>query len=140
MLVEIALMCIVSYPNRNCEEGEHIVLLENASALQSRITVKTREHGIVENNRSLEFSIAHDFASLKDVRHVLMEMAEGNMLIWIAVDNPTREIREQVFQKQFGIIDAFPEYSFDFNLLGAKGRNASEIATNAKVVYSRKDS
>jgi hypothetical protein len=48
-----------------------------------------------------------------------------------------KEVREKVFQKQFDLIDGFPEISFDFNLVSAKNRGPEEFATSAKLIYSR---
>jgi hypothetical protein len=42
-----------------------------------------------------------------------------------------------VFQKQFDIVDGFPEVSFDFNLIAGKNRDANEFASEAKLIYSR---
>lgn len=88
-------------------------------------------------SQTLEAALAKDLALVSDVRHVLVERADDNLLVWIALDNPTKEIRERVFQKQFDLIDGFPEVSFDFNIVSARGRSPQEFATSAKLIYSR---
>jgi hypothetical protein len=84
-------------------------------------------------------SLAHDLSLIREVRHVLTERADGSLLVWIALDNPAREVREQVFQKELGLIDSFPEVDFDFNIVPAMGRDPAHIASGAKVVYTRKE-
>jgi hypothetical protein len=91
------------------------------------------------NQDALEVALAHDLSLVGEVRHVLTERADGSLLVWIALDNPVREVREQVFQKELGLIDSFPEIEFDFNLVPAMGRDAGHIASGAKVVYTRKE-
>ncbi len=86
---------------------------------------------------SLEGALAKDFATVPEVRHVLAEHADGNLLIWIAVDNPRYEVRERIYQKQLEIMDGFPEVVFDFNLVPTLNREPRELATGAHVVYSR---
>jgi hypothetical protein len=88
-------------------------------------------------SQALEVALAADIALVPDVRHILVERADDNLLVWIALDNPTKEVREKVFQKQFDLIDGFPEVSFDFNLISAKDRTPEEFASSAKLVYSR---
>lgn len=88
-------------------------------------------------SQTLEVALAKDLALVHDVRHVLVERADDNLLVWIALDNPTKDVREKVFQKQFDLIDGFPEVSFDFNIVSAKGRSSQEFASSAKLIYSR---
>jgi len=69
---------------------------------------------------------------------VLIESAEQNLLVWIAVDNPTREVRERVFLKELALIEGFPEVDFDFNIVRSSPE-PRQIASNAKAIYSRKE-
>ena len=86
---------------------------------------------------TLESALAKDFALNPHVQAVFVDRVEGNLLVWIAVDDPTREIREKVFQKQFDLIDGFPEISFDFNIIAGRDRSPQEFASEAKLIYSR---
>ena len=90
-------------------------------------------------SQSLEVALANDLALVRDIRHVLVERADDNLLVWIALDNPTKEAREKVFQKQFDLIDGFPEISFDFNLVSSRDRTPAEFASSAQLIYSRED-
>lgn len=83
--------------------------------------------------------MALDLSPVREVRHVLIERADGNLLVWIALDNPAHDVRERVFQKELGLIENFPEVEFDFNLVPAMGRSSAHIASGAKVIYTRKD-
>ncbi len=91
------------------------------------------------DNASLEKALALDLSPLREVRHVLIERADGNLLVWIALDNPAHDVRERVFQKELGLIENFPDVEFDFNLVPAMGRDPGHIASGAKVVYTRKE-
>ena len=86
---------------------------------------------------SLEIALARDFASVPQVRHVLIERVDGPLLVWIAVDDPEPSVRRRIYQKELDLIEGFPEIDFDFNLIRAMGRNANELATGAHVIYSR---
>lgn len=68
-----------------------------------------------------------------------VERADDNLLVWIALDSPTRENREKVFQKQFELIDGFPEIAFDFNLISSLNRSGADFASGATLIYSRED-
>jgi hypothetical protein len=67
----------------------------------------------------------------------MAERVDGPFLVWIAVDDPTPEVRARIYQKEMELIDGFPEIDFDFNLVLAMGRSHAEIATGASVIYSR---
>jgi len=86
---------------------------------------------------SVELAMAKDFASIPEVRYVLTEQVEGPLLVWIAADNPEPEVRMRIYQKEMELIEGFPEVDFDFNLIPSMGRSPEEIASGARVVYSR---
>lgn len=88
-------------------------------------------------SNSVEAVLASGFAGVPQVRHVLIEKADGPLLVWIAVDNPEPAVRRRIYQQELDLIEAFPETDFDFNLIPAMNRPASEIVTGARVVYSR---
>src|SRR2546423_76072 len=136
MLVEVGVICVIlaAEPER-CSAGERVLkaysdgptLTMNADWLHSPIIV---------TGLDLETSIAHDLALVEQVHHVLIERAEGNLLVWISVDDPVTEVRERIFQKELMLIEGFPEVDFDFNIVPSMNRDPREIATSAKVVYS----
>ena len=88
---------------------------------------------------SLEVALSKDLASVAQVRHILAEKADGNLLVWIAVDDPRPEVRRKIYRKELALIEGFPEVEFDFNIIPAMGRNAAELATGSRVVFSRMD-
>lgn len=91
------------------------------------------------NQNALEAALAHDLSLVGEVRHVLTERADGSLRVWIALDNPVREVRERIFEKELGLIESFPETEFDFNIVPAMGRDPGHIASGARVVYTRKE-
>jgi hypothetical protein len=93
----------------------------------------------VETSNSVDAALSEDLASIPPVRHVLTERADGMLSVWIAVDDPTPEVRKTIYGRELHLLEEFPEIEFDFKLIYSLGRNAAEIATGAKVVYSRKD-
>ena len=86
---------------------------------------------------TLQAALAEDLASVRQVRDVLIENVKGALLVWIVVDDPERQVRDKIFQKQLDLMDAFPKIDFDFNLIPSMGRPVSEITTDARSVYSR---
>jgi hypothetical protein len=86
---------------------------------------------------SLEIALGTDLSAIPQVRHVLTEWVEGTLLVWVAIDNAEAGVRRQVYQKELELMDGFPEVAFDFNLVATMGRNAEELATGARVVFSR---
>src|SRR5205809_2785138 len=87
---------------------------------------------------NLEVALAKDLSSLAEVRHVFTKWADGNLLVWIAIDNAeSYRVRSQVYDKELVLMDGFPEISFDFNLIQAMGRAAQDLAIDAMIIYSR---
>jgi hypothetical protein len=81
--------------------------------------------------------LANDLAGVPQVRYVFIKSVDNATLVWVAVDDHRREVRERIFERELSIMDAFPEINFDFNLVPAMGRTAAEIASDAELVYSR---
>jgi hypothetical protein len=139
MLVEVGVMCVVlaASPER-CESGERVVRLDSTG----QALILTADWSSPPNilfGADLETALARDLAFVAEVRHVLVERADTNLLVWIAVDNPTREVRERVFQKELSLIEGFPEIDFDFNIIPSRGRDPRQFAGGAKVIYTRKE-
>jgi hypothetical protein len=88
-------------------------------------------HGV-----TVESALAADLSSVAEVKRIFVERADGNLLVWVAAVRPSKEIREKIFQKQFDLIDAFPEIEFDFNLVSTDAEFPSEIASEAKLIYT----
>jgi hypothetical protein len=86
---------------------------------------------------SVDVAASQDLGMIPEVRHVIVERFVDSYLVWVALDNPDREVREKVFDKQLGLLERFPEVDFDFNLIPAMGRSANEISTSGSVVFSR---
>jgi hypothetical protein len=88
---------------------------------------------------SLETALGKDFGSISQVRYVLIERVDGPLLVWIAIDDPEPSVRRKIYQTELELIDRFPDIDFDFNLIPAMGRRAEELATGARVVFSRRE-
>ena len=110
-----------------------IPLLNDA---ELREEIRSRE-GVKVVSNTLEMALANELASVRQVRDVLVESVRDSFLVWITVDDPERAVRDLIFQKQMDLMDAFPEINFDFNLIPTMGRSIKEIATDARIVYSR---
>jgi hypothetical protein len=136
MLVEISMLSLaLAASSPQCEAGKW--RLDVTSPDAHAIAVRGSADPCVLYSESLESALAKDFARVPNVQSLFVERADGNLLVWIAVDNPTREVREKVFQRQFDLIDGFPEISFDFNIIAARQRPPREFASEAKLIYSR---
>ena len=85
----------------------------------------------------LETVLAKDFGSVDAVRYVLMECADGPLLIWIATDDTAPEVRRRIYAKELSLIEGFPGIEFDFNLVPSMGRSPEQICGPARVVYSK---
>jgi hypothetical protein len=65
-------------------------------------------------------AIADDFRAVPQVHGVDVEYVENAVLVWIGTNNPSRELRHQIYAKQMGLMEAFPDVMFDFNLVHAE--------------------
>jgi len=140
MLIEIGILsCVLAASSQRCGI-ENRVLSVDSSGEKITITPNCSKEPSLLYSASLESALAEDFGLVPDVRNVLIERAEDNLLVWISIDNPTKEVRERVFQKQFDLIEGFPEIAFDFNLISARNRSPQDFASSAKLIYSREDS
>ena len=138
MIVEVGVLCIVlSRAPEKCGEGERILSVRSGD----HITLTAIGRGEIDRHCGvdLEDALARDLSFVPEVRHVCLERADNNLLVWIALDNPTRAIRERVFQKELELIEGFPEIDFDFNVIPAMNRSPRQFASSAKIIYTRED-
>jgi hypothetical protein len=138
LVIEGVLMVALATSPKRCDTKHSEVRLELNSGTPWLTT--TTAYGLEPDvlfGESLEIAMAKDFACVPQVRHVMAEHVDGPFLVWIAVDDPTPEVRARIYQKEMELIDAFPEIDFDFNVVLAMGRSYAEIATGASVIYSR---
>ncbi len=136
LVVETLVFVVLVCESRRSSVGEQVVHFDS----QYEGLLLTNEAGVepaVAIADNLETAMSKDFASVSEVRHVLTERADGNLLVWIAVDDPRPEVRKRIYQKELSLIEGFPEVDFDFNLIPAMGRAADDLATGARVVFSR---
>jgi hypothetical protein len=138
MLVEVGVLCVVlTRAPEKCGAGQYVLSLDSGDT----VTLTTIGRGELDTwvGLDLEDALARDLAFVEEVRHVCVERADNNLLVWIALDNPIREVRERVFQKELELIEGFPEIDFDFNIIPAMNRDACHFASSAKIIYSRED-
>ncbi len=67
----------------------------------------------------IETVIQDEFRSIPQVENVSVEHEDGTVSVWIAADNPMKSLRHKTYAKQMCLMEAFPEVSFDFNLVSA---------------------
>jgi len=136
MLVEAAVLSVILAASaERYEAGKRNLCLTSPSHL----TLTVAGSPDTSFGLPLEEALAKDLSFVAEVRHVLLERADTNFLVWIALDDPTRQVREKVFRKELELIEGFPEIDFDFNIIPAKNKEARSISSSAKVIYSRKD-
>lgn len=140
MVFEVAILSFVlARQPRKCStaDDKHFLVFDsNAQRIDWYPEFSIVPEVVVAGN--LEAAIATDLASVPEVRHVLSERADGNLLVWIAIDSAeSGEVRSRVYDKELGLMDGFPEVDFDFNLIPAMGRNPRDLATGGQVVYTR---
>jgi hypothetical protein len=135
MLIEITTSLILSAGAQRCGSGERMLSITSGKARSIAVCGPAVSGPLY--SESVETALAKDLAHVPGVNRIFVEHADGNLLVWIAADNPSRAVRESIFQKQFDIIDAFPEVSFDFNIISTHTDVPVEIASEAKLIYSR---
>jgi hypothetical protein len=134
MLIETSLLYVVlAVSSAKSGAGEGVVCL-SSDKNQMVFSVSKPASEIIPTD--LVTAIGRDLSTVAEVRHVMAEHAEGNLLVWILADNPDAEVREKIFNKQFSIIDGFPEISFDFNLISS-ARSIRETSSSARLIYTR---
>jgi hypothetical protein len=135
MLIETGTLYLVLAASvQRCGPGKHVLSLDS---WQPKSVATAPQEPNLLYSATLESAVAADLGLVPEILHVLVERVEDNLLVWIAADNPTKEVREKIFRKQYGLIEGFPEISFDFNIVLSKSRNPREFASAAKLIYSR---
>jgi hypothetical protein len=135
VVVEVfVLSSVLAASSRRCGVGEHVFSTTHG---KDPITVSGSRESSALFSATLEQALAKDFSLIPDVHYVCVDRADKNLLVWIALDHPDVANREKVFQKQFALIDGFPEVSFDFNVISSQAADPKDFASDAKLLYSR---
>jgi hypothetical protein len=100
------------------------------------ISVMGSSDSCILDGVSVEKALAKDFSKVPEVKHIFVERAEGNLLVWLIAFRPDKNVRERIFQKQFDLIDAFREIEFDFHIVSTDAESPSDIASEAKLIYT----
>ncbi|MGO9230156.1 MAG: hypothetical protein ACLQKA_13245 [Bryobacteraceae bacterium] len=138
-MVEGALSIFLAQPLR-LREAEECVIHSDSNRRELVLTnEQAKMPELLLFADTLETALSRDLANVPEVRHVLTEWADRSLLIWIAIDNPEPNVRRRIYQKEMGIMTGFPEIEFDFNLIPSMGRRPEDLATGARVVYSRSE-
>lgn len=138
IFAEATLSFVLAAQARRCSTLDREHLLTFPSIDHQLVWKPTVINPEILTAKSIESALAEDFAAVQEVRHILTEQVEGNLLVWIAIDRAdSYELRSRVYDKELALMDGFPEINFDFNLIPALERNAKDLATGARVVYSR---
>jgi hypothetical protein len=135
MLLEVT-TCIALSTGARCVSGGDSVFFVNG-AFGGGVTIKGSIEPSVCHGESVENAIANDLSFVPEVDSIFVERAEGNLLIWVTANRPSAHVRERIFDKQFAVIDAFPEVSFDFNIVSTDASSAGEISSSAKLLFTR---
>jgi len=135
MLIEITASIVLTVAAQRYGMGESVLSI--TSDKSRCIAVCGSGEPSLLHSQSVESALAKDLATVPQVNRIFVERADGNLLIWVAADTPSREVREKIFQKQFDLIDAFPEISFDFNIISTRKDIPTEIASEAKLIYAQ---
>lgn len=137
MVVDVILLsAVLAASSQRCGIGQREFTATGAG-VGNCITVSGSKEPSLLNSATLEEAVAKDLSLIRDVRLVCIDRADNTLLVWIGLDHPTAENRERVFQKQFDLIDGFPEVSFDFNVISGEADNADAFASDAKVLFVR---
>lgn len=138
-IVEGALSILLAQPLRLREAKECLVHPDSNQDELVLTNERAKMPELLLFADSLETALCRDLASVPEVRHILTERTERSLLIWIAIDNPDPSVRRRIYQKELSIMTGFPEIEFDFNLIPSMDRRPEDLATGARVVYSRSE-
>ena len=67
--------------------------------------------------RGIEKAIRDGFATIPEIAGIEISHENGEMIVRIAANDPPKELRYRIYDKQISIIKAFPELDLDFSLI-----------------------
>lgn len=65
----------------------------------------------------VEEAIVADLSTIPEVLGVRIEHENGDTLVWVFVNQPTKDLRYRIYGKQASLIEAFPAVDLNFNLI-----------------------
>lgn len=66
---------------------------------------------------NVEQAIREDFSTIPEILSIHITRENGEVLVRLAANDPPKETRYKIYDKQASIIRAFPEVDIDFTLI-----------------------
>jgi hypothetical protein len=86
---------------------------------------------------TIEKSIGHAFADLPAVEEVHI-LNRGDILnVFAIVDDDEESVFDAIYARERVVINRFPEYHFDFNVIARRGRSLHELISLSTPVWQR---
>jgi len=79
--------------------------------------VASRPAAPVATVGDVEQAIRDDFSTIPEILSIDITHENGEVVVRLAANDPPKEIRYKIYDKQASIIRAFPEVDLDFNLI-----------------------
>jgi hypothetical protein len=70
--------------------------------------------------KSMEQTVIDGLKSISDVRGVEIERENGEFLVSVIANAPNKDARYAIYDRQFELMDQFPDATFDFRLIQAE--------------------
>ena len=63
----------------------------------------------------------------REVESVFCKTENARIRVWTVIDEPNRQIENQIYDAQFDLMDKFPEISFDFVVIFRQGKAPESV-------------
>jgi len=73
-------------------------------------------------------------ADIPEVEAILANHANGVHSIWTVVDEPSADVRAKIYEKEWQLMEQYPQFGFYFHILEREGEELNNLVTVRKPV------
>ncbi len=74
-------------------------------------------------------------SSISEVRYIATYSEDRFIHLWTVIPQRNREVQQRIYAAELELMDQFPTFSYDFNVIFCPGEIATILPSEAQIIY-----
>jgi hypothetical protein len=88
-----------------------------------------KAEGLAQERYSPIYVFRDMLADIPEVEAVLANHANGVYSIWTVVDEPSADVRAKIYEKEWQLMEQYPQFGFSFHILEREGEELGNLVS-----------
>jgi len=100
--------------------------------------ILTKSESNEDTLNETKLRIANELSDLEQIEQIYFEKHDNIIRIWTIINNPSRDLRRSIYEKESNIMRQFNRSLFDFNIITREGKSLKTIASfDSQPIFKR---